>query len=221
MEDAEIIYEDEINISEEGTYDEIISGIENGDDESVVHINSNHNTNGHNDLISENDSEYLIFYGNGCPHCQKLMNYIKKNNLNANYDIDTLEIYFNYTNLDKLFAYLEKLGLETHTVGVPFLIINNDYECAYLNGYQAIIEFFDTKINERELPKLCEDESQTLLTGDETKRNVGLTQRLSFFGIMLPAALADSINPCAFAVILLLLSSILVKSDNRKKALWA
>jgi len=36
---------------------------------------------------------------------------------------------------------------------------------------------------------------------------------------MLPAALADSINPCAFAVMLLLLSSILTKSGSRKKAI--
>jgi cytochrome c biogenesis protein CcdA len=36
---------------------------------------------------------------------------------------------------------------------------------------------------------------------------------------MLPAALADSINPCAFAVMLLLLSSILSRSKSKKKAL--
>ncbi|MDD2537297.1 MAG: cytochrome c biogenesis protein CcdA [Candidatus Absconditabacteria bacterium] len=43
--------------------------------------------------------------------------------------------------------------------------------------------------------------------------------RVKFFGVMLPAALADSINPCAFAVMLLLLTSILAKIKNRKKAL--
>ena len=37
----------------------------------------------------------------------------------------------------------------------------------------------------------------------------------------MPAALADSINPCAFAVMLLLLTSILSKEDNRRKAIWA
>jgi hypothetical protein len=38
---------------------------------------------------------------------------------------------------------------------------------------------------------------------------------------MLPAAVADSINPCAFAVMLLLLTSILSKSGDKKKALKA
>jgi hypothetical protein len=36
---------------------------------------------------------------------------------------------------------------------------------------------------------------------------------------MIPAALSDSINPCAFAVMLLLLTSILSKTENKKKAL--
>ena len=38
---------------------------------------------------------------------------------------------------------------------------------------------------------------------------------------MLPAALADSINPCAFAVMLLLLTSILSKTGDKKRALLA
>jgi cytochrome c biogenesis protein CcdA len=45
--------------------------------------------------------------------------------------------------------------------------------------------------------------------------------RLSFFAIMAPAALADSINPCAFAVMLLLLTTILSKTQDKKKALLA
>ena len=44
---------------------------------------------------------------------------------------------------------------------------------------------------------------------------------MKFLGILLPAALADSINPCAFAVILLLLFSIISLEKNYKKALWA
>jgi cytochrome c biogenesis protein CcdA len=37
-----------------------------------------------------------------------------------------------------------------------------------------------------------------------------------FFLIMLPAALSDSINPCAFAVMLILLASILQTKKRRK-----
>ena len=43
--------------------------------------------------------------------------------------------------------------------------------------------------------------------------------RRTFFAIMLPAAFADSINPCAVAVMLLLLSSILTKTKSKRKAI--
>lgn len=46
-------------------------------------------------------------------------------------------------------------------------------------------------------------------------------EHLSFLAIMAPAALADSINPCAFAVMLLLLTTILSKTQDKKKTLWA
>ncbi|MEI7919689.1 MAG: hypothetical protein WCH65_05930 [bacterium] len=38
---------------------------------------------------------------------------------------------------------------------------------------------------------------------------------------MLPAAISDSINPCAFAVMLLLLSTILTRHKSRRKTLMA
>jgi hypothetical protein len=43
----------------------------------------------------------------------------------------------------------------------------------------------------------------------------------SFFLLLLPAALSDSINPCAFAVLFILLSSILSKFQSRRKAIYA
>ncbi len=42
-----------------------------------------------------------------------------------------------------------------------------------------------------------------------------------FLWVMMPAALADSINPCAFAVMLILLAAILKKSKSKKKAMLA
>ena len=44
---------------------------------------------------------------------------------------------------------------------------------------------------------------------------------LGFFAVMAPAALADSINPCAFAVMLLLLTTFLTKTEDKKKTLLA
>lgn len=49
----------------------------------------------------------------------------------------------------------------------------------------------------------------------------GLSDRLRFLFILVPAALWDSINPCAFAVMFILLSSILQKSGSKNKVLLA
>lgn len=46
-------------------------------------------------------------------------------------------------------------------------------------------------------------------------------QPLKFLAVMLPAALSDSINPCAFAVMLLLLGTLLSKSKSRKRTILA
>jgi len=77
--------------------------------------------------------EYVLFYGNGCPHCAQVEQYIKNNGIDKKMDIDMKEIYFNRDNLTDLQVYLDKLNLDTHQIGVPFLVINNKNECSYIN----------------------------------------------------------------------------------------
>ncbi len=44
---------------------------------------------------------------------------------------------------------------------------------------------------------------------------------ISFLLIILPAALADSVSPCAFAILFIILSSIISQTGSKKKALQA
>jgi glutaredoxin len=78
--------------------------------------------------------EYILFYGNGCPHCAQVEQYIKDNGIDEKMDIEMKELYFNRDNLGDLQVYLDKLALDTHQIGVPFLVINNENECNYVNG---------------------------------------------------------------------------------------
>jgi len=64
-------------------------------------------------------------------------------------------------------------------------------------------------------------EEEVLLWEKASKDQTVLNQRIKFLWIMMPAALADSINPCAFAVMLLLLSAILSRHQSRRKTLLA
>lgn len=215
--------------------------------------------------------DYILFYGNGCPHCAKVEQYIKSNKLEDKFDIKLKEIYFNKNNLLELQEYLNKLQLESSQIWVPFLVINNPNECSYINWSTPIIDFFQQKLDIIEnvsgdnstcnanvcvwlqcewqtleniqditnwsipVSKSIEDDKnliwdalnweQGVISQDELSWNIWFTEKKSefnkwrFFVIMLPAALSDSINPCEFAVMLLLVSTILVKSKSRRKAL--
>lgn len=50
---------------------------------------------------------------------------------------------------------------------------------------------------------------------------ISLAERVKFFIILVPAAFWDSINPCAFAVMFILLSSILRKQKSKRTVLWS
>ena len=57
--------------------------------------------------------------------------------------------------------------------------------------------------------------STDLITSDNFFDNI------RYLGILIPAAIADSINPCAFAVMIILLSSILKQHKSRSKVIFA
>lgn len=124
-------------------------------------------------------------------------------------------MFYNKKNREEFNGYLAKHDLTYDKIGVPFLIINSGDECNYINGDTNIIDYFSGKLAQVQAAA-CKD---TALTGGQTIIEKSLKERLSFFGIMLPAALSDSINPCAFAVMLLLLSTILSKHKSKRKTI--
>lgn len=172
--------------------------------------------------------EYVFFYGNGCSHCAKVENFFAENDIESKYDLEMKEIYFNRDNLKDFQWYIEKLWIDSSKAWVPFLVIDNENECEYVAWDKKIIEFFQEKMdaesenfecNQENCPGLnCSeiDSGDVQWTVEQDEGN-----HRSFFGVMIPAALADSINPCAFAVILLLLSSILIETKDKKKAILA
>ena len=161
--------------------------------------------------------DYILFYGNGCPHCAQVEQYIKDNQITKKFDLVSKEVFYNKTNLNEFNGYLAKHHLTYDKIGVPFLIVTSGSDCNYINGDTNIIEYFSGKLAQI-TAETCKD---TALTGTIPPLEKNLSERLSFFWIMLPAAVSDSINPCAFAVMLLLLSTILSRHQSRRKTLLA
>lgn len=195
--------------------------------------------------------DYIFFYGNGCPHCAKVEKFFTQEKIEKYVSLQKKEIYFNRTNLKQFNEYVTKLGLSSDQVGVPMLIINSETgSCSYLAGDASIIAFFQKQLETLRAwsckngscdPLTCDHQnctrencekqwsigesvsssSGTAVPNTNALKSSNIGQRMKFLGVMMPAALADSINPCAFAVMLLLLSAILSRHKSRRKTLLA
>lgn len=90
---------------------------------------------------SQEKSEIILFYGDGCPHCAVVEDYIKENKIKDKISFEEKEVYYNQQNSKELSEKAEKCGMSTDSVGVPFLW---DGEKCYI-GDQEIISFFEQK----------------------------------------------------------------------------
>jgi len=90
-------------------------------------------------------SNIVLFYGDGCPHCANVDEFIKENKVDEKVFFDKKEVYNNKDNAAELLEKAGKCGLSQGEVGVPFLWTGS--EC--LVGDADIINFFQQKINEK------------------------------------------------------------------------
>jgi len=89
--------------------------------------------------------QIILFYGDGCPHCEIVEEYIEKNNIKEKLSFVEKEVYYNKINANELGEKAKICGLPTNSIGVPFLF---DGEKCFI-GDQDIINFFKQKTNEQ------------------------------------------------------------------------
>jgi hypothetical protein len=89
-------------------------------------------------------SGIILFYGNGCPHCAIVDEYIKTNNVKDRVLFEEKEVFYDKCNAKLLESSASKCGLSTENLGVPFLWDGANSTC--LAGDQDIINFFKEKI---------------------------------------------------------------------------
>jgi len=180
--------------------------------------------------------EVILFYGDGCPHCHNAiaeLSIMKENN--NNFVLKKYEIYSNTSNRDILKKYTTAYNVELR--GVPTFFISDNF----LTGFDK--EKISNLISKCELEG-CKDSSEIVEDyyinlnnknnnnnndndgsddknddGNGGKNNLNKNfKSLSILAVIL-AALVDAINPCAFAVLILLLTTVL-STKNRKKSLY-
>jgi len=85
----------------------------------------------------------ILFYGDGCPHCKIVEEFIENNNIKNKISFAQKEVYNNKKNADELVGKAKICGIPTDSIGVPFLW--DGTKC--LVGDQDIVDFFKSLIN--------------------------------------------------------------------------
>lgn len=154
------------------------------------------------DNVLAQDNKAILYYGNGCPHCAEVEDFIKNNSFD--FSIEQKEIYQNRVNAEEFNRVCAAEGISLMNRGVPFLYA--EQECFI--GDQQIIDYLSAKLISTEADYSSEEAISVPADSSDD-----LT-----IPILIGAALVDSINPCEFAVLLILIATILA-SGNRKRAL--
>src|SRR3989339_588327 len=63
----------------------------------------------------------ILFYGDGCPHCKIVDDFITENKIEDKVKFSRLEVWYNRNNQLILEKAAETCGIKGDTVGVPFL----------------------------------------------------------------------------------------------------
>ena len=92
---------------------------------------------------NQQSSQIILFYGDSCPHCALVEDYIKENGIGDKISFSQKEVYHNQNNAKELEEKAKICGMPTDSIGVPFLWDGS--KC--LVGDQDIIDFFKSKIN--------------------------------------------------------------------------
>ena len=95
-------------------------------------------------IISKNifsHSKIILFYGENCPFCQKVEDFIKENKIEDKISFERKEIFSNEENKIELIGKAEICGLSAADIGVPLLWDGS--KCFV--GDTDIINFFKQK----------------------------------------------------------------------------
>ena len=161
--------------------------------------------------ISEDKKPTLVFfYSSTCPHCEKVEEFLDNHNA-SRFKLEKFEA---SKHPEKFSDYIENHSVPTRYAGsVPTVFIEGDSAVGSRNSIELIRE--KTGLNQ---PGKTAGKDKELTKEKNGKDNAGSLSELGFLGLIGLAA-TDSINPCALAVLLILIGSIM--SSNLKNQLRA
>jgi glutaredoxin len=91
------------------------------------------------------DERIILFYGDGCPHCLEVENFLDQSEASKKIAYETKEVWNNTVNRDYMLEIAAACGLTQGSIGVPFLWDGENKKC--LMGRDQVTAFFQTKLN--------------------------------------------------------------------------
>lgn len=154
--------------------------------------------------FAQEKKNVIYFYADWCSHCRNVDAFFKENGVYEIYNVEKLD-FDKAENKSKLAKFFEekKYG---GTVGIPAVIIDG----RLISGDVPIIGYF-----QKELEKIPKIEKEKIQENEEPKNKTGIP-----IWALVGAALVDASNPCALAVLILLLATV-IAAKGKKQALLA
>jgi cytochrome c biogenesis protein CcdA/glutaredoxin len=151
----------------------------------------------------------VFFYSATCPHCNHVEEYLD----GLNSSEFELKMYEASKNSDKFSAYIENHSIPARYAGsVPTVFVGEESAVGSRNSIDLI---------ERSLGSQEQEEPDQKIEEKKESENGGKLSGIGFLGFLGLAA-TDSINPCALAVLLILVGSIMSGNlEDQIKALKA
>lgn len=135
----------------------------------------------------------MYFYGTTCPACKEVAPVIEKI-VAKGILLERYEVYDNRENMERLAMFFKMYGIAEQQWAIPVAFYNGQM----YKGIPRILEL------EKELAEV---------EGSGGAGTIGYGDTLGIMG----AALADSVNPCAILVLVILLSFISLYHESRKR----
>ena len=169
--------------------------------------------------ISYADEKFQVdfFYGDGCPHCAKVEPVIDE--LETKFPqvlFNNYEIYHNQNNALLLYKFYDEYQVpQEYRGGVPIVFVGDEY----FLGDSPIIDNLENRIIENLSLMPSETDTEVSEMPEVDQADLPAEKSYSLWAIA-GAAVVDSINPCAIAVILILLTALMITSGDKKRALY-
>lgn len=96
-------------------------------------------------VLTDSEAQLILFWGEGCPHCEKVKSYIKDNNLDSKVKIVMKEVYYNKVNQLQLEETVKKCPEidASQGIGVPLAFDTKNSLCLY--GDTPIIQWLGAR----------------------------------------------------------------------------